>query len=127
MVTYDRGMIRRFAPLLAVPFLVVLVGCSSVEDAARGIAGEAASQAGSAAAAELEKQICTTLEDGQVSERDRDVLAGLLTAAEAAGVPAEFLTPLDGVTGSGGQLPSESVDALFEACGITPPPAPSNG
>ncbi|GGE95749.1 hypothetical protein [Mycetocola zhadangensis] len=120
-------MIRRFAPLLAVPLLVVLAGCSSVGDAARDIAGEAASQAGSAAVAELQEQICTTIEDGQLSEQDKDVLAGLLTAAEAAGVPAEFLNPIDSIAGGDGQVSRETIDALLDACGNTATPAPSNG
>ena len=120
-------MVRRFAPLLAVPFLIVLAGCTAVGDAAKDIAGEAASQAGSAAASELQNQICTTIEDGQVSEQDRDVLVGLLAAAEAAGLTTDFLTPLNAITGTDGQLPSESVNALLEACGIEATPAPSNG
>ena len=119
-------MLRRFAPLLAVPFLVVLAGCSTVGDAARDIAGEAASQAGSAAVAELQEQICTTIEDGTLSQQDRDVLAGLLTAAEAAGVPTEFLNPIDSIPADG-QVSKESIDALLDACGSTATPAPSNG
>jgi hypothetical protein len=120
-------MLRRLSPLLALPFLLVVAGCSTVGDAAKGIAGEAASQAGSAAVAELQKQICTTIDDGQLSEQDREVLAGLLTTAEAAGVPAEFITPLGEIANAGDQLPRESVDALLDACGVASTPAPSNG
>jgi hypothetical protein len=120
-------MTRRYVPLCAVPFLLLLAGCSTIGDAARDVAGEAASQAGSAAAAEVQEQICTTIEDGRISQQDLDVLAGLLTAAEAAGVPAEYLTPLDSITGAGGDVPSDSVEALVEACGVASTPAPSDG
>lgn len=120
-------MIRRLAPLLAVPFLLVLAGCGTVGDAAKDIAGKAASQAGTAAIAELQAQICATVEDGQLSERDRDVLAGLVSAADAAGVPAEFLTPIDSITGGSEQVSGNSLDALLEACGSATTPAPANG
>lgn len=119
-------MIRRLAPLLAVPVLLLTVGCSQVGDAAKEIAGEAASQAGSAAAAEVREQICAPLQDGTISEQDQQVLAGLLVAAEAAGVPVEFISPLEDIAESGDQLPAESVAALQEACDA-PAPTPSNG
>ncbi|WP_411722399.1 hypothetical protein [Mycetocola sp.] len=113
-------MNRRFAPLLAVPLFLALAGCSQVGDAAQGIASEAASQAGSAAVAELREQICTPLQDGTVSEQDKQLLSGLLVAAEGAGVPVEYIAPLEEIADSGDQLPSESVTALQEACGVTP-------
>jgi hypothetical protein len=116
-------MLRRLAPLLAVPVLLVTAGCSQVGE----IAGAAASQAGSAAVAEVREQICAPVKDGQVSEQDQQALAGLLVAAEAAGVPAEFLSPLVDIADAGDQLPGESVDALLEACGVTATPEPSNG
>jgi hypothetical protein len=119
-------MKRRFAPLLAVPLFLALAGCSQVGDAAKGIASEAASQAGSAAVAELREQICTPLQDGTISEQDKQVLSGLLVAAEAAGVPVEYITPLENIAESGDQLPEESVSALQDACGVTSTPTPSN-
>ncbi|MET0932322.1 MAG: hypothetical protein ABWX56_01300 [Mycetocola sp.] len=118
-------MIRRLAPLLAVPLLLLTVGCSQVGDAAKDIAGEAASQAGSAAVAEVREQICTPLQDGTVSEQDKQILSGLLTAAEAAGVPVEFVTPLEDIAESGDQVPADSVAALQKACDTEP--TPSNG
>ncbi|MET4638070.1 hypothetical protein [Mycetocola sp. 2940] len=109
-------MIRRLAPLLAVPLLLLTVGCSQVGDAAKDIASSAASEAGSAAVAEVREQICTPLQDGTVSEQDQQVLAGLLVAAEAAGVPMEFVTPLEEIAESGDQAPADAVAALQEAC-----------
>ncbi|MCU1559946.1 hypothetical protein [Mycetocola sp.] len=122
-------MNRRLLTLLAVPLFLALAGCSQVGDAAKGIASEAASQAGSAAVAELREQICAPLQDGTVSEQDKQILSGLLVAAEGAGLPVEYITPLEGIAESGDQVPNESVTALQEACGIapTPTPAPSNG
>jgi hypothetical protein len=120
-------MLRRIVPLLAVPFVVALAGCSAVGDAAQDIAGQAASSAGEAAAREVQNQICTTIDDGQISEQDRDVLVGLLSAAEAAGIATDFLTPLTTITGADEQVPSEAVDALLEACGVGATPAPTNG
>jgi hypothetical protein len=120
-------MIRRIAPLLAVPVLMLTVGCSQVGDAAKNIASEAASQAGSAAAAEVKEQICIPLQDGTISEQDKQVLSGLLDAADGAGVPVDLLTPLEDITGADGQLPADSVTALLEACEAQPTPTPSNG
>ncbi|MCP2031048.1 hypothetical protein L1277_001139 [Okibacterium sp. HSC-33S16] len=118
-------MLRRIVPLVALPFFVVLAGCSAVGDAASDIAGQAASSAGEAAARELQNQICTTIDDGRVSDQDRDVLVGLLSAAEAAGIATDILTPLTTITGGGDQVPSEAVNDLFEACGVGATPAPN--
>jgi hypothetical protein len=120
-------MNRRLASLLVVPFVLLTVGCSQVGDAAKGIASEAASQAGSAAVAELREQICAPLQDGQISVQDQQVLAGLLAAADAAGLTSEFIAPLEEIAQAGDQLPEDSVAALQEACGVTPTPTPSNG
>jgi hypothetical protein len=73
----------------------------------------------------VKNKVCATIEDGRVSEQDRDILVGVLAAAEAAGLPAEFLTPLNAITGAGDQLPSESVDDLLAACGVGATPAPN--
>jgi hypothetical protein len=118
-------MNRRLAPLFAVPILFLTVGCSQVGDAAKDIAGEAVSQAGSTAVAELQEQICTPLQDGQLSEQDQQVLSGLLTAADAAGMTTEFLAPLEEIAQSDGQLPGDAVAALLDECGVAP--APGNG
>ena len=118
-------MIRRLAPLLAAPLLLLTVGCSSVGDAAKDIASEAATQAGTAAAAELQKQVCAPVQDGQLSEQDQQVLAGLLQAADASGLASEFTTPLEDLVG--GPVPDDAVAALLDACGVTATPAPSNG
>ena len=56
------------------------------------------------------------MEDGLVSVSDKALLAGLVSAADAAGVPAEITTPLGQIAEAGDQVPAESVDALTEAC-----------
>jgi hypothetical protein len=115
-------MTLRFATLVAAPLLALAVGgCSQVQDAATDAASQAGSQAANAAADEVKRQICSRVQDGQVSAQDKQVLAGLVSAAKSAGVPAEVTTPLDQIAQAGDELPAESVAALREACA----PAPS--
>lgn len=119
-------MNRRLAALFGVPFLVLVAGCGQVQDAAQDVAGNAASQAATAAADVVRGQICSPLQDGQLSAQDKQVLSGLLSAAKAAGVPAQFVTPLEEIAKAGDQVPADSVTALLKACGLTPTPAPSS-
>jgi hypothetical protein len=56
------------------------------------------------------------VEDGLVSIQDKALLGGLVSAADAAGVPAEIMTPLGEIADAGDQVPADSVDALTEAC-----------
>lgn len=109
---------------LALALATLVVGCGQVQDAATGAASDAASQAasqvGKAAADQVKAQICTRVQDGQVSAQDKQVLSGLVSAAKAAGVPAEITTPLEQVAQSGDQAPAEAVDALKNACASAP-------
>jgi hypothetical protein len=56
------------------------------------------------------------VEDGLVSASDKALLGGLVSAADAAGVPAEITTPLGEIAQAGDQVPADSVDALKDAC-----------
>ena len=112
-------------PLLVALALATLVaGCGQVQDAATGAASDAASQAatqvGKAAVDQVRQQICSRVQDGQVSAQDKQVLKGLVAAAKAAGVPAEITAPLEQVAQSGDQVPAEAVEALKDACASAP-------
>ena len=96
--------------------MLMLAGCGAVEEAAGNAASDAASKVASAAAEEVNRQICAVVQDGLVSVEDRQVLAGLVSAARTAGVPAEITTPLGQVADAGEQVPAESVKALKDAC-----------
>ncbi len=109
-------MTRRLAVLSAVPLLLMLAGCGVVEEAAGNAASDAPSKVATAAADEVTKQICVVVQDGVVGVEDKKVLAGLVSAANAAGVPAEITTPLQQIADAGDQVPAESVQALKDAC-----------
>jgi hypothetical protein len=109
-------MKRRLAVLSAVPFLLFTAGCGSVQEVAETTANDAASKVATAASDEVKKQVCAVVEDGLVSVQDKALLGGLVSAADAAGVPAEITTPLGQIAEAGDQVPAESVTALTEAC-----------
>jgi hypothetical protein len=109
-------MKTRRAALSAVPLLLVLAGCASVQEAAESAASDAASKVATAAADEVTKQICAVVQDGLVSVEDKALLGGLVAAAQTAGVPSDITTPLDQIAAAGDQVPAESVNALKEAC-----------
>ncbi|MHC6593899.1 hypothetical protein [Arthrobacter sp. C152] len=109
-------MTRRLAALSAMSVLLLLTGCGAVGEAAGNAASDAASKAASAAAQEVNRQICAVIQDGLVSVEDKQVLAGLVSAARTAGVPAEITTPLGEIAASGDQVPADSVRALQDAC-----------
>lgn len=109
-------MNRRPAALSAAPLLLLLAGCGAVEEAAGNAASDAASKVAAAGAAEVKRQICAVMQDGLVSVEDKQVLAGLLSAARTAGVPAEITTPLGQIAAAGDEVPGESVQALKDAC-----------
>lgn len=109
-------MKRCFAALSAVPLMLALAGCGSVQEAAETAASDAASKVATAAADEVTRQVCAVIQDGLVSVEDKAALGGLVAAAETAGVPAEITTPLGQIADAGDQVPAESVNALKEAC-----------
>jgi hypothetical protein len=109
-------MIRRLTALSAVPLLLVLAGCGSVQEAAESAASDAASKVATTAADEVTKQVCAVIQDGLVSAEDKAVLGGLVAAAETSGVPSDITTPLGRIADAGDQVPAESVTALKEAC-----------
>ncbi len=109
-------MKRRLAALSAVPFLLLISACGSVQDAAQNAANDAASKVATAATDEVRKQVCTVVEDGLVSASDKALLGGLVSAADAAGVPSDITTPLGEIAEAGDQVPADSVSALRDAC-----------
>ncbi|MEV7998055.1 hypothetical protein [Pseudarthrobacter oxydans] len=109
-------MNRRLAVLSAAPLLLLLSGCGAVEEAAGNAVNDAASKVATAGAAEVKRQICAVVQDGLVSVEDKQLLAGLVSAASTAGVPAEITTPLGQIAEAGDEVPAESVQALEDAC-----------
>jgi hypothetical protein len=112
--------VKKLAALsLLVPFAALLVGCNQIEETAGGIASDTASQVAGAAAEEVRAQACSLVNDGNISAEDREILGGLVDAAETAGVPADIADPLRDIAAAGDQVPAESVDALNEACAVS--------
>lgn len=109
-------MKRRLAALSAVPLMLLITACGSVQEVAEKTANDAASKVATAAADEVRTQVCAVVEDGLISVQDKTLLGGLVSAADAAGVPAEITTPLGQIAESGDQVPADSVAALTEAC-----------
>ncbi|VXC33394.1 hypothetical protein [Arthrobacter sp. 8AJ] len=109
-------MTLRPAAATALAAALLLTGCGAVGEAAGTAASDAASRAASAAAQEVNRQICAVVQDGLVSAEDRQALAGLVSAARTAGVPAEITTPLGRIAEAGDQVPADSVRALQDAC-----------
>lgn len=110
-------------PLVA----LVATGCGQIEqaasdaaDQAANAASEAVSQAASdlanAAVGEAVKQACAPIRDGNIGAEDKQLLGGLVSAADAAGVPAEITGPMSQIAESGDQVPTETVAAMQEAC-----------
>ena len=124
-------MIRRSFALVFVMFSLLITGCSQVEQAATDAANDAvsgaqdaASQAASdavsgitsAAVDEVLQQVCKPVADGTISAGEKQLLSGLVGAAEQAGVPAEITTPMGDIAQAGDQVPAESMNALQDAC-----------
>ncbi len=108
-------MNRRLAALSAAALMVMLSACGQVQQAAEKVT-DGASQVATAAGSEIKKQACSLVEDGLVSVQDKKALAGLVSGARGAGVPAEITTPLQQIADSGDQVPADSVKALRDAC-----------
>lgn len=122
-----RTMKSRFAALaLAAALPLSLGACSEIQDTASSAASTAAAQAKSKAEAaakeEVRQQICTRVSDGKVSAEDKQVLSGLVSGAESAGVPADITTPLRQIAESGDQVPAEAASKLNKACSSPVPP-----
>ena len=104
--------------VLLVPVAALLLsGCDQAQDAATSAASDAASRAAGAAADQVRQQICSRIQDGQVSAQDQQALRDLVGAARSAGVPESVTAPLDQVAQSGDQVPAEAVGQLQQqAC-----------
>jgi hypothetical protein len=112
-------MTRRFTTFFAAGLpaaVLLLTGCGATGEAAGNAAGGAASKVASSAAQEVTRQICAVVQNGLVSAEDKKALAGLVSAAQSAGVPAEITTPLGQIAQSGDQVPADAVQALKDAC-----------
>lgn len=109
-------MKRTLAILSAASLLIMITGCGQVQEAAQSAASDAASKVAGAAADQIKNQACALVEDGLVSVKDKELLGGLVTGAETAGVPSDITTPLRQIAASGDQVPAGSVKALEDAC-----------
>ena len=103
-------------PATVLAAALLLSGCGAAGEAAGTAASDAASRAASSAAQEVTRQICAVVQNGLVSLGDKKALAGLVSAAKSAGVPADITTPLGQVAQSGDQVPPDSIQALKDAC-----------
>ncbi len=113
-------MTRRAAMTASVSLLLLLTGCGQV----KGAASSAAGQASQVAADQVRSQICTQVQQQQLSAQNKQLLAGLLPAAKAAGLPAQFITPLEELARAGDQPSAQSITALRQACDPARSPAP---
>jgi uncharacterized protein YceK len=109
-------MIRRLAALSAVPLMLLLGGCGSVQESAETAASDAASKVASSAANQVKDQVCSIVQDGVVSVQEKAMLGGLASTARTAGVPSEIATPLNRIAEAADQVPDASVTALKDAC-----------
>jgi hypothetical protein len=110
-------------PLVA----LLATGCEQVEqaasdavDQAANAASEAVSQAASdlanAAVGEAVKQVCAPIQDGSIGPEEQELLGGLVSAADAAGVPAEITGPMSQIAESGDQIPADTIASMQQAC-----------
>jgi hypothetical protein len=109
-------MKSHLAALSAAALIVMLTGCGQVQGAAEKAVNDGASQVATAAADQVKGQVCSLVEDGLVSVKDKELLGGLVSSAETAGVRSDITTPLRQIADAGDQVPAESVTALKDAC-----------
>ena len=109
-------MKRPIAAVSLAVLAIALTGCGQVQQAAEKAVGDGASQVATAAGSEIRNQACSLVSDGLVSVQDKQALAGLVAAAQGAGVPAEITIPLKQIAESGDQIPADSLKALRDAC-----------
>ena len=109
-------MKRSLALLSTLPLLVLAVGCGQVQEAAQNAASSAVTEVASAAADQVKGQVCAVIQDGLVSVEDKKLLAGLVSGAETAGVPAEITDPMKQIAEAGEEVPAASVTELKKAC-----------
>lgn len=123
-------MRRRIAALTLAPLVtaVLLVsGCSTVDQAAsnaadnlaqagKDAANQAASDIATAGKAELMRQVCKPVKDGTISASDKELISGLLSGAEAAGVRSDVVAQLREVAQTGDKVPSSVVKAMQDSC-----------
>ncbi|MDQ0754691.1 hypothetical protein [Arthrobacter sp. B3I4] len=95
---------------------IALSGCGQVQQATEKAVNDGASQVATAAGSEIKKQACSLVSDGLVSVQDKQALGGLVSGAQAAGLPAEITAPLKKIADSGDQVPADSLGALQDAC-----------
>jgi hypothetical protein len=109
-------MKRSLALLSTIPLLVLTVGCGQVQEAAQNAASSAVTEVASAAADQVKGQVCAVVQDGLVSVEDKKLLAGMVSGAETAGVPAEITDPMKQIAEAGEEVPAASVTELKKAC-----------
>jgi hypothetical protein len=109
-------MKRRLAALSVLPAVLFLVGCGEVEQAAKDAASSAATGVANAAAEQVRTQVCSLVEDGLVSIQDKNVLTGLVSAADSAGLPPAITVPLKEIAAAGDEAPEASVAELKKGC-----------
>ena len=95
---------------------IALSGCGQVQQATEKAVNDGASHVATAAGSEIKKQACSLVADGLVSVQDKQALGGLVSGAQAAGVPAESTNALRQIADSGDQVPADSLNALRDAC-----------
>ncbi len=109
-------MKRTLAAASLAVLAIALSGCGQVQQATDKAVSDGASQVAAAAGNEVKKQACSLVADGLVSASDKQALGGLVSGAQAAGMPAEITTPLKKIADSGDQVPADSIKALQDAC-----------
>ncbi|MBG6084323.1 hypothetical protein [Zhihengliuella flava] len=109
-------MRRLTALALTAAAALSLTACAQVQQAAEDAANSAASTLTDAAKREALTRACAPITDGTLNADDVAVLTSLLEPAEAAGVPADLLSPLRELADAGDAAPQAAIDRAAEAC-----------